>query len=383
MLWFFCSIETVIGFGLTSELRGGSKRASRRATTNLLASSLPAQLEAEIKQYVAKRRDTDGLYEGGLVSLEAIEATKKARLEAGGGANAVAEMVKPTGWFKDTVALELKSRTDGAIPILPHPLAFFELDRFGFGHLSEQIIELGGPEVVGNMVGIKWSEPVYEQPPVDESLRPVREQTFALDMSGSLLLGVGLDDRLSAAADLDLGALKQQLQERENVDGTNSGDIFNLSKEGSESVDGIDYSQLKSSKYARGSSAAVPKAKFTASDLAAAKVKGERFSLDGTQRAFFFLSSAAVAVAYGRASTDIIEHSLLGSSGLDRSLISAAQYVSLFLSATSVGSALLSAKQAKEKSRSVFIWASQGLFGGPLTLQKLAKLEAVSTKDLF
>jgi hypothetical protein len=55
------------------------------------------------------------------------------------------EMFKPTGWYKDEITLELATRSDKRIPKVLHPLAFAELQRFGFDNLSNPIMLLGGP----------------------------------------------------------------------------------------------------------------------------------------------------------------------------------------------------------------------------------------------
>ena len=94
------------------------------------------------------------------------------------------DMLKPSGWYKDTVALDLQRRTDRRIPKVSHPLSYVELQRYGWGNLSLSIMELGGPLVVGEQVGVEWQAPEPEE--WDEALRPVREETYALDVAGSL-----------------------------------------------------------------------------------------------------------------------------------------------------------------------------------------------------
>ena len=53
------------------------------------------------------------------------------------------DMFKPRGWYKDTYALDIKSRSDATIPKISHPLSYVELQRFGWGNLTIPIMELG------------------------------------------------------------------------------------------------------------------------------------------------------------------------------------------------------------------------------------------------
>ena len=122
-------------------------------------------------------------------------------------------MLAPSGWFKDNEAIDLRRRSDKRLPTEFHPLSYLELKACGFDHLIEIIIELGGPVVVGQRIGINFIEPKREYKE-DESLRPVRSETFALDMRGSLKLGSSLDDRLDAAASLNLEEIKANIAAR-------------------------------------------------------------------------------------------------------------------------------------------------------------------------
>jgi hypothetical protein len=64
------------------------------------------------------------------------------------------DMVKPSGWFRDEAEIELQARMDSNIPLIPHPLSFSELQKYGYESLSSHIMNLGSPHVVGQAVGI-------------------------------------------------------------------------------------------------------------------------------------------------------------------------------------------------------------------------------------
>ena len=54
--------------------------------------------------------------------------------------------------------------------------------------------------MVGDKLGLGWVDPGPEIVVWDESLRPVRELTYALDVSGNLQLGGSLEEKLAMAA---------------------------------------------------------------------------------------------------------------------------------------------------------------------------------------
>ena len=83
----------------------------------------------------------------------------------------------------------------------------------------------GGPQVYGSSIGIEWTQPEEEKIIWDEKLRPVREETFNLDMRGSLSLGSSLEKELEQAAQIDLERLKQAKPDDEYIEYTSGADV--------------------------------------------------------------------------------------------------------------------------------------------------------------
>ena len=164
------------------------------------AKSSWADIETEINNYLDYKR---------ALSLAGSALSPSDMDDIGSYDNPLAMFI-PSGWYKDNDAIDLRKRSDKRLPTEFHPLSYLELRACGFEHLIDIIIEFGGPMVVGEKIGILFVEPkrVYKE---DESLRPVRTESFALDMRGSLQLGQSLDDKLEAAAQLDLGKIKANM----------------------------------------------------------------------------------------------------------------------------------------------------------------------------
>ena len=107
-----------------------------------------ASIEGELKQYLEARETMD------LPPMSPIEAT---------AAEQALAMVKPSGWNRDVEKEDFERRSDKRVPKQPHPLSFIELERHGFKHLIEPVMELGGPHKVYTAIGLDWLEPSEEE----------------------------------------------------------------------------------------------------------------------------------------------------------------------------------------------------------------------------
>ena len=61
------------------------------------------------------------------------------------------------------------------------------LRQLGYDDLVEPIMSLGGPLEVGKVMGLDWTP---RRQVFDEKLRPKRVDSYAMDIAGSLLLGM-------------------------------------------------------------------------------------------------------------------------------------------------------------------------------------------------
>ena len=184
---------------LKSQHQGGSS-----SSLYCVASIMPMDiLSTKVREYMNARSDEDAM--NSLIVRNATIITKYVREKK---KENPLEFVKPSGWFKDEFANELNSRTDASQPKVPHPLSNIELKKYGYGELTESVIFYGGPYKVGEDIGIGWVEPDLPKDIWAEELRPVREVSYNLDITGNLKLGAAFEDRLSLAEDLDLGIVR-------------------------------------------------------------------------------------------------------------------------------------------------------------------------------
>jgi hypothetical protein len=282
------------------------------------------------------------------------------------------EMFKPTGWYKDEITLELATRSDKRIPKVSHPLAFAELQRFGFDNLSNPIMLLGGPHEVGIKLNLGWVEPLIEKTVYSEEEKVLISTTYLFDNRGRLKLGGAQDESMeSSAAQLDLGALKRAIKIKDDLSSNVSNqdrnaDLFKRDADGQ-----INYKESKA-----------PLKKESSYVLTESKVpKSERFSLGGAQRAYMVFTCFSTALAHGRASQELLL-SDSNSFGLNLSslsdLVTVATIISNALIIFAVVSSSFSFKTARLKNRNPVVWALKGLLGGPLTALQLRDLDVLS-----
>lgn len=314
-----------------------------------LSSTLPEKLIQDIEMYMKARKQLeqdDNVEKKVLIPVSQWRKKKEAPTEPFG-------IAKGAGFFKDPkYEVDLRQRSDTSMPLVQHPLSFVELDRFGYGRLADGIIAYGGPYVVGSLVNLDWIEPEIELEPEPESSRPVREETFSLDMRGELVLGGGLEERLAQAEAIDMAKLKKSLLERKEYSQRSDYRIEN--EAGPNYVSG----KVK-----------VSERRIESEEI----VEGERFSLDNSERLFLVVNLAAYAISHGRASADLIEHNYFGSSGLAETLVDISATLSIVAVSAAVlssaASAFLAIKSTNQKSASM--WAAKGLLGGPSTVAKI------------
>ena len=190
---------------------------SKGRCTALYAASapeIPPALAAQIKRYLSERSDAS--YNGNMVSLGDQVTLQK---EVAAPENDIVPELKQTGWFRDPREEDEKTRFDKTAPLVSHPLSFRELEKYGYSDLVKPILELGGPFVVGSAIGYEWEEPTLE---LDESKRPERKESYAMDIDADLSVGSSFDEKLEKAAEMDLGKLKEELaaKEKAELDGT-------------------------------------------------------------------------------------------------------------------------------------------------------------------
>lgn len=355
-------IRTVGGYVSTSAIRS---QPVVRDSLSLLAvkgydsSSSLVDIKSDVERYILTRNNA--INEEGKETSSTIESKDYEKFE-----NPL-EMFKPTGWFKDEVTLELATRSDRRIPKITHPLAFAELQRFGFENLSIPIMSLGGPHEVGIKLGLGWVEPIIEKTVYDEEKKILITTEYLMDTTGRLVLGGAQNDMMeSSAAELDLGALKEAIKIKEQSmmsDNGMTGDLFKRDADGQ-----INYKQSKNP-LKKKSTYVIPVSKTP---------KSERFSLSGSQRSYFVLSSVSTALAHGRASQDLLT---LGPKifHIDPSLLSTgievANILSNILIIFAVVSCSYSYKMAGLKKRNPVVWSVKGLIGGPLSAIQLRDLD--------
>ena len=263
-------------------------------------------------------------------------------------------MFKPSGWYRDEAALDLEARSDKRVPKILHPLSYIELRKYGFEDLQLPIIELGGPYVVADLIGLDWVEPELPPEVWDESLWPTRQLFYALDFRGSLLLGDALEERLSLAEGMDLEELKAEIQSnlKRNVTYASIGN------------DNLNYlyntKQLKSKSSPYPSVPAISQIDFS-----------DRFNLPIPQRVYLTTTSFLLAFAWGHATSDLM--AIVDIPGA-LFVVEVARVLSLTLLASSAVSAAAAVPLSGSKGRNQAVWLWKALLGGPLAVSQLRDL---------
>lgn len=296
-------------------------------------------------------------------------------------ASMTVNMFRPTGWYKDVDAIEMKKRTDSRMPRALHPLSYIEMQRHGFQALGDAVMTLGGPYIIGAKIGLEWEEPVEI---FDESLRSVRIESYALDSRGQLLLGGALGSKLEAdAAALDMASLKKEIENRNRFEENEDAGMDTFVSSSSQSlVEGEEYNNIAFRQKFSKQIGKKARAKWMPTEEKVIP-KGERFVLDSGKRLYLSLVVATFSLAHGHTSMDVIDKGIGGEALL--AAIAASNFVSSALLVSSVMSTVLSMRSAQEKNRNTFVWAMKGLLGGPLTVRELSSLPPLQlekAKDL-
>ena len=387
---------------------GGARgRVDRRLLLRVGATTTIDALRPDIMSYLAARNSTTP---DELVSKDYVPVSNPF------------EMLKPSGWYKDTEALDLQRRTDRRIPKVSHPLSYVELQRYGWGNLSLPIMELGGPLVVGEQVGVEWQEP--EKEVWDEALRPVREETYALDVSGSLQVHY-LHDILfflcqsassSHAPTHPLWHVRssggrsttswrqprgstwprsssrsrgtQPLPRSARMTCGRGRKFTGWTRTGTRTTARPKY--VSSMAYGSFIGACPSRRRHTASrpPVAPSQVRvkrsmpvstepkvprSEKFTLTYPQRLNLVLVLFSTAAAYGRASAGLAADPAWGE--VAGSASSVAVVVSAVLGVAAAGSLGVCVRLAREKNRNAVVWGAKGLLGGPLAVTQLRGLD--------
>lgn len=321
----------------------------QRFNTILLSNNvdIPEPLQQEINRYLLTRQSNASVDEYG---AERVDSSNPY------------EFLIPTGWYKDEFKIDLDKRSDNKAPKKLHPLSFLELEKHGFGSISEKIIELGGPHEVGRKLGIPWQDPAREV--FDENLRSKKETNYALGMRGSLTIGTSLDEKLEAAEALDLTSLKKKIAERATSDS-----IYESRTVDTEALEGVDYRDLKPTT----NRAQISSAKGRAA--APTTIKRNEFALLPSQRLYLVAAFGSTAVAYGRASTDIVTQAIGGEVGTE--IVEVVRSVCPAVLLMSVACAIGAAAAAQSKNRSPPLWGLKGLVGGPSAFNEVRLLDEV------
>jgi hypothetical protein len=268
------------------------------------------------------------------------------------------EFLRPTGWYKDEVMLDIDKRSDKRTPKNPHPLSFTELEKYGFQNLSTIIMDLGGPLYVGNMLGIEWTEPSSSKP------KSVLSKEKSISSSpGKLVLGSALDETLdSSASILNLSELKEMIAENDSTsDGVDLNDVSS-----SNILTEIDYSKMKSRKGIQSSSITALKERLKID-------KSEKFRLDRWNRLYLVMMLGSGAISFGHASHDLI--SITHNDKVIESVIKFMQYLFPTLLTVSVASGIRCGWMAKQNNRNILTWSLRSFLGGPKVMFDLKQLD--------
>jgi hypothetical protein len=273
------------------------------------------------------------------------------------------EMFRARGWYRDEKRLDFERRSDKRIPKVAHPLAFAELQRFGYDNLYTPIMMLGGPHEVGVKLGLGWTEPVEEEIFYTEEQKIAMTTTYGLDTRGELKLGLSMNMQLEEAAELDMSALKNAIKMREmQVSGKKIGDLYKRDSEGN-----INYEPINPIKVIK---------KYVNNEV---KVdRSEKFTLDSSQRAFMVLIGVTTALGHGRASHDLVTSTskmLIEYQSLISGAVDVASILSNLIIIIAIGSSGYSIKLANEKKRNPYVWGFKSLLGGPLSVKQLQNLD--------
>jgi len=274
------------------------------------------------------------------------------------------EMFRARGWYRDEKRLDFEKRSDKRIPKVAHPLAFAELQRFGYDNLYNPIMILGGPHEVGVKLGLGWTEPVEEEIFYTEAEKIAMTTTYGLDTKGELKLGGAMNSQLEEAAELDMSALKKAIQLREMVEpGQKKGDLYKRDAEGN-SIFSEPLTPIKKTK------------KYVSNEIKVDRT--EKFTLDTTQRAFMVLTGVTTTLGHGRASHDLLTSTsriLIDYQSLLSGAVEVANILSNLIIIIAVVSGGYSIKLANEKKRNPVVWGFKSLLGGPLSVKQLQNLD--------
>lgn len=200
-------------------------------------------------------------------------------------------------------------------------------------------------------------------------------------------LGGALEDKLEAAAALNMAALKRSIAE--NAAPASSDAQWNAQLYGVDEDGNADYSQVKVRVMGdhvdgrvhhftcRHPPRPLPRKVRVKRSLPVATdpatPRSEKFTLTYPQRLNLVLVLFSTAAAYGRASAGLVEDPTWG--GVAGTATTVAAAVSAVLGVAAAGSFGVCVRLAREKKRNALVWGAKGLFGGPLAVTQLQGLD--------
>ena len=168
-------------------------------------------------------------------------------------------------------------------------------------------------------------------------------------MTGSLSLGGSFEEKMAAAAELDLKQIKNRAAMGMVKEYDILGNAIYRKPRANAEIDGEDYTKN------------VVKKKFKNTQEYV-----ERFGLNSPQRTYFIISLASLVLAFGRASKE-------APSFLDP-IIDISHPLSAVLSVSSVVFSVLSVSIAREKNRNSLMWGIKGIMGGPFVFREIKEI---------
>jgi hypothetical protein len=267
----------------------------------------------------------------------------------------------------------------------PNALDYDELAKYGYGHLVTPIMNAGGRVRMYSLLGLT-------PPPVAPSKPKLAPPPLIMDRVGEatryqgLKLVQALDDEMQGTALQDYqrkiasgerpsaSKVWEEVQafERPFSDVRNTGP--KLTPDWTpQRLDEWGRQQGRVESWAR----QAKQGAFVGDPL-------ESFdSLLVSQRLYGIGTALLTALAFGRATPNLISLVGLdnGDGAVSNSLAVALQIPAVALIVASLGSSVYCAMTASKKNRSLYVWAVKGFMGGPITVQQLASLSVLITRQ--
>ncbi|CAM9796217.1 unnamed protein product [Chrysoparadoxa australica] len=242
----------------------------------------------------------------------------------------------------------------------PDPLEYSELSKYGYRYLIEPIMDAGGHIAVSQQLGLKVT--LRKKKPkrkIQPLLNP--DTTGPAERSGGFLsLGSALDERIDAAAEMDVTGITARtdlFQQQSSMDREMREEKRRAEREGPRYMRAVRSSQSSSAEPAD-----------LDEDEDSEPVRGDTVILTGLQRAYVGACAISSAIGYGKGTTRAVEL------GLPESVVEVMTVASVLLLAGCAAGAVASAMLATQLGRSPPLWAAKGALGGLATVLELRSL---------